>query len=418
MCICEFLIAFKTTDLTEILVFTGKDFKTPEPKMDLEVNVECDGIDGNIQVEGNDSEVRVVKRGGRAKENGRRRVVRAEESAEENGDEAGEKNGNEAREENGSVASEENDSEASVVRRDSKTKPADVKLRRVNTLPAKKNSDSSKVDYIASLKKTRHVPEQQQKPKKLLEDSPQYGQNLKKAEGAVKTEPEYKRLARTKSSGHSGTNGEAKPLNYEELMNLAFKKADDAEERDPALRRGMTKSQSGSTGTAFQGIKIKDDERIDYKTAIKQHVKQEPKFSPKGKDEKPIWAQQKRTIDLKKIGKVEKENTKQDAPWAAQRRGSKKLYELEQPKKVTSQSPEWAHLANKPTSQKLIDLEHKKSTQSSEPSLPPVEWKGKIKDSRETISEVSRVETRGPKGSTKDDQADFRGVLHKGSLQE
>ncbi len=271
----------------------------------------------------------------------------------------------------------------------------------------------TKVDYTSHLRKTNKT-EASSQGRKTSDDSPKYLQQLRKAETGVETKPMYVRMRQTNGE-ESESKAPEKKFTSEELMSMAFKKADDAEQRDPALRRGiLSKPASASPGT-FQGLQVTSNEKEDYRAALKQHVKVEPKTNPKAHDNKPSWAniQPKRVLDMDIKSRPAKENNKQDAPeWAQQTRGVKKnMVGLGSGKpQEKTKAPEWANLVNRTDRRKIIELEHKRNPLQD--SKQP-EWASKPKDAREIL----RVENRRKQVST-DDQPDYRGALRKGNRKE
>ena len=274
--------------------------------------------------------------------------------------------------------------------------------------------EMTKVDYTSHLKKTEK-PENVLREKKKSNDTPNYLQHLRKTETGISTQPEYIRLA--KNAEAEGKQS-GKRVNAEDLINMAFKKAADAEERDPAKRRGIANKSAGSQKAtnavgSFEGIKVTSDTKEDYRSALKQHVQVERKAAPKKQDEKPSWANvtPKKILDADIMSKSKE--VKQEKPeWAQFVRGTKKnILGLEQSKSTEkSQAPEWADLANKTDRKRLIQLESKKSTNSE--AQP--EWAGKARDPKEIL----RVELKTSKKSTGEESPDYKGVLRRGSRKE
>lgn len=273
-----------------------------------------------------------------------------------------------------------------------------------------KKYEMTKIDYASSLKKTQK-PEAGFREKKKSAETPNYLENLKKTESGVTTQPEYIRLARQAES--EGKHIERK-YTAEELINMAFKKADDADERDPAARRGITQKPAAAPGT-FQGIQVTNDEKEDYKSVLKQHVTVEPKLTHRAEDEKPSWANvtPKRVVEAD-IRSRQKENRQEKPEWAQFGRGATKhIVELEHTKQSEkSQAPEWASLV-KTNRKKLIQLEQKKAGVNIDANQP--EWAGKSRDPREIL----RVERKANKKSIgSEDTPDYKGVLRSGSRKE
>ena len=265
-----------------------------------------------------------------------------------------------------------------------------------------------KIDYAGQLKKTQK-PEAGFHDKKKHTDGPNYLGNLRKTETGVSTQPEYIRLAKRAES--EGKHVERK-YTADELIDMAFRKADDADTRDPAVRRGITQKPVSTPGT-FQGIQVKGDEKEDYKSKLKQHVAIEPKTRPKVEDNKPSWANvaPKRVVEADIINRS-KENKQEKPEWAQFGRGATKhIVELEHAKPAEkSQTPEWASFASKTDRKKLIQLEQKKTAANNEP-----EWAAKSRDAREIL----RVEHKAPKKSSgSDDTPDYKGVLRRSSRKE
>ena len=269
----------------------------------------------------------------------------------------------------------------------------------------------TKIDYASHLKKTQK-PETGFREKKKSTDAPNYLEKLKKTDTGISTQPEYIRLA--KKAEVEGKHVERK-YTADELIDMAFKKADDADKRDPAARRGITQKPTAAPGT-FQGIQVKEGEKEDYKAVLKQHVTIEPKTRPKVDENKPSWANiaPKRVSDAD-IKNRSKENKPEKPEWAQFGRGSTKhIVELEQSRHTEkSQTPEWANFANKTDRKKLIQLEQKKAGVNSDSGQP--EWAGKSRDAREIL----RVEHKtSKKSSGSDDAPDYKGVLRRGSRKE
>jgi len=267
----------------------------------------------------------------------------------------------------------------------------------------------TKIDYASHLKKTQK-PETGFREKKRSANGPNYLENLKKTDAGVSTQPEYMRLA--KKAEVEGKHIDRK-FTAEELIDMAFKKAEDADKRDPAARRGITQKHAAAPGT-FQGIQVKDDEKADYKSVLKQHVTVEPKTRPKVEENKPSWANiaPKRVVEAD-IKKNSKENKQEKPEWAQFGRGSTKHVVEHMKHTEKSQTPEWASFANKTDRKKLIQLEQKKTAGNSDSSQP--EWAAKSRDAKEIL----RVEHKTPKKlSGSDDAPDYKGVLRRSSRKE
>ena len=272
----------------------------------------------------------------------------------------------------------------------------------------------TKIDYTSHLKKT-DKPEAGFREKKKSVESPNYLDNLRKTDTGVSTQPEYIRLARQAEA--KGKHAEKK-YTAEELINMAFKKADDADQRDPAARRGISQKPTVAHGV-FQGINVKNDEKEDYKSVLKQHVTVEPKTTHKTEENKPSWANitPKRVLDSDiRNNKNKSKESKQEKPeWAQFGRGATKhIVELEHTRQTEkTQAPEWANLVNKTDRKKFMQLEQKKAGINNESGQP--EWAAKTRDPRE----VMRVERKTVmKSNGTEDAPDYKGVLRRGSRKE
>lgn len=273
-----------------------------------------------------------------------------------------------------------------------------------------KKHEITKIDFASNLKKTKK-PDQMFREKKKSNDGPNYLENLKKTESGVTTQPEYIRLA--KQAELEGKHIERK-YTAEELINMAFRKADDADTRDPAARRGITQKHAAAPGT-FEGIKVTNDEKEDYKSVLKQHVSVEPRLSHKVEENKPSWANitPKRVIEVN-IRNNSRENKQEKPEWAQFGRGATKhIVELEQTKQTgRSQAPEWANLV-KTDPKRFSHLEQKKGAGNNDSGQP--EWAAKSRDPREVL----RVERKpAKKSSSSEDTPDYKGVLRRGSRKE
>eukprot|EP00794_Sanderia_malayensis_P015056 gene15056-16609_t len=272
-----------------------------------------------------------------------------------------------------------------------------------------KGQKGGKVDYTSHLRKTNKSSESVQKDKKPAESHPNYLEKLRKADTGIETKPMYVRLRG--SHDESENRAPEKKFTAEELMDMAFKRADDADKRDPALRRGIASKPASSSAGTFQGIKIENDEKEDYRAALKQHVKVEAKAPAKLQDSKPSWANTgpKRINEAEMKARSPKDNNKNVPEWAQMNKGTKmNVVGLGSGGKTQSTTPEWANLANRTDRRRLAELEHKKNATTSDNQQP--EWAGKPKDTREIL----RVEQKKKSVST-DDQPDYRGALRKGS---
>lgn len=274
-----------------------------------------------------------------------------------------------------------------------------------------KKHELTKIDYTSNLRKTGSKPESTPREKKTSTDSPNYLNQLKKTDTGVATQPEYVRLAKRAESGGKQVE---KKYTAEELINMAFKKADDADQRDPAVRRGIVQAKSTAPST-FQGIKQTNGVKEDYKAVLKQHVSVEPKFPHKSTDDKPTWANiSPRRVIQADITTRSKDNKQEKPEWAQLGRGAKKhVPEVQQGKRVEkSQTPEWASLASRTDTKRLIQLEQKKTRGKNENGQP--EWAGKSRDAREIL----KVEHKLTRKTSENDLPDYKGMLRNGGRKE